>query len=338
MPPPASLVGLAQALNRLAKAVGLRHLDGPPPRAPFWAGLHRIGDQAERDVARALREAWTALAREVRDWRLETVGSRSALAALMPRLTALVRTRLQAAAEASLLRAQQEAARYLTGTDPPDAVAPEAVAKILTPTDAVRHILRGVDWFLLNPRMIARARAQATRLTDVETDVVVQAIRQALETSLTAGLPADETAQLIESSVGLNARQAQALHRYAETLRAQGRPSEAVERALQRYADRARQARAELIARTEGQAAANGGAYDAVTTAMEQGLIPDLVKEWIASNGACPICRTLDRQQQPIATPFMVVWPRGRGRVTFVDHPPAHPACRCKFGLAEPRG
>lgn len=323
-------------VERLAKAVGLRHLERAP-RAPFFIGLHRIADQAERDVARELRASWSRLADDIATWNLAGMVSPDQVDALLPRLRRLVGSRIQTDAERAFLRARQAAGAFVSDTEAPTLTkalgSDRPFAKALGPMDLIRSVLGAVDWFLLNPRMVDAARSQATRLTAVETEAIVAAIREAVVTGLEEGLPYDAASALIEGSVGLNDRQAQALGRLVRRLREQGVSPDAIEDAVTRYTDRARAYRAEMIARTEGQAASNGGAFDTYQEGRAQGLLsPSLVKEWIAAPDACPICRALHGQQQELGADFTL--PAYR---LELPHPPAHPHCRCKFGMAERR-
>jgi len=322
---------LLAAVARLEKAVGLRHV-AHPPRVPVYVGLARIADQAERAVARALRGAWTdALdGLDVAD-----AYQRGDVEAVVATVAERVHQRVQDASGRAFLRARQRAAEFVSGLDaPPTAAQPASgVAKKFPQMDFFHRLFRSLDWFLLNPRMVTAALTQATRLSQVERETTVQTIRQAVVDGLEQGLPYDEAASLIEGSVGLNDRQQRALARLSARLRDQGVDGAAYDKAVGQYADRARAYRAEMIARTEGQGASNGGAFDTYTEGRRQGILEaDLVKEWIAAPDACPLCTPMNGQQQPLGALFQV--PDGRG----VEHPPAHPNCRCKFGMAEPVG
>lgn len=304
------------AVARLEKA--LRHVEHPP-RVPVYLGLARIADQAEVDVARSLRGAWT---HALDGLELADAYQRGDVEPVVQAVAERVRQRVQAAGEVSFLRARVRAGEFVSGTRRP------AIEKRV-----LRRLLLGsIDWFLLNPKMVTAARTQATRLGEVEHDTTVEAIRQAVVDGLAEGLPYDEAATLIEGSIGLNARQQRALARLAGVLRARGVEGDDLADAVVAYADRARAYRAELIARTEGQQASNGGAFATYQEGRSQGLLAaDLVKEWIASNDACPICAPANGQQRRLDESFVL----DGGRIV-VAHPPAHPNCRCKFGMAEP--
>ena len=83
--------------------------------------------------------------------------------------------------------------------------------------------------------------------------------------------------------------------------------------------------RSYLIAETESARARHAGE---VLMAKESGLT--VRKKWIADGLACPTCSTLDGRIVGLEEPFA---DDGRsGPYSRIDHPPAHPACRCSQG------
>lgn len=88
-------------------------------------------------------------------------------------------------------------------------------------------------------------------------------------------------------------------------------------------------ARAQLIARTETMRAVNTGQRFVFDDARDDGLIPeDAELEWIATEDkvTCPICADLDGERIGFDEGFDVDG-------DILDHPPAHPNCRCTVGL-----
>lgn len=192
-----------------------------------------------------------------------------------------------------------------------------------------------------NPEAIAWAREHAGELI---ADLSIQqrdTLRQIISAALSEGIAPRDVALVIRGSIGLNQAQAEALLSLnAKLLDSPGKivragqlkfrvPAEGIGRqqldhALTRYAERLRKTRATMIARTEIIEASNEGQRQFWSQAQRKGLLSDRVKrEWIATPGACPICRALDGKTAPVTGPF----PGGKMR------PPAHPFCRCTTGL-----
>lgn len=86
--------------------------------------------------------------------------------------------------------------------------------------------------------------------------------------------------------------------------------------------------RAELVARTERQAAIEGARVEGWDEAQaEERLSEEATKIWeVRSVEPCPICRPLDGQEQFVGLPFDTA-------VGPLDGPPAHPGCRCRARL-----
>lgn len=149
------------------------------------------------------------------------------------------------------------------------------------------------------------------------------AIQNAVGRALDADLSRHDATMAIRSVVGLNDVQAGAVDRLRAELIGDGTPSDAIQRATDRYAARLLNQRAHLIARTEIQTAVHAGQRESWNQAADQGLLDrkSTKRVWIANNDACDECddyngETIDFDDE------------------FEDgDPPLHPACRCTVGL-----
>jgi SPP1 gp7 family putative phage head morphogenesis protein len=80
--------------------------------------------------------------------------------------------------------------------------------------------------------------------------------------------------------------------------------------------------RALRIAQTEVTRAMHSGQVEA---ARQSGIVAEM--EWLASADSCELCEQLDGERRKIGQAFYID-PRG-GPYARVEHPPAHPNCRC---------
>ena len=86
--------------------------------------------------------------------------------------------------------------------------------------------------------------------------------------------------------------------------------------------DRMRKFRARMIARTEVMTASNRGRRAGVFEAEAQGLVSsDSKRRWVATAGACKICRSVNRMEVGLRESWSI------------GEPPAHPQCRCTWVL-----
>lgn len=88
--------------------------------------------------------------------------------------------------------------------------------------------------------------------------------------------------------------------------------------------------RAYLIAETESSRAKNAGEVAAI---QDAGV--NCRKVWLCDNMACDICRDFNGVAKELDEPFGVL---NHGPYGVVDHPPAHPACRCTLQYEFPEG
>jgi len=169
------------------------------------------------------------------------------------------------------------------------------------------------------------------------------AVRDAMTAAFAdQGLPPAQSARLIRESVGLTKGQTNALNNLRTKLIENpgkrvkagkvpirvpktGITADRLDRALESYSTRLRNARALTIARTETIAAANEGQRLLWAQAVADGLLsPGVRRVWIAANNPCPICQGLNGTTVGLQEPF----------APGLYGPPAHPRCRCSQGLA----
>jgi SPP1 gp7 family putative phage head morphogenesis protein len=101
----------------------------------------------------------------------------------------------------------------------------------------------------------------------------------------------------------------------------------AVDRKVQRYADRLLRVRADNIARTEIMGSLNAGALEAGRQAQARGVLQNPIKKWFVAvdDRLCPICRPLSGEIRTLDEPFSI----------GLQYPPAHPSCRCTASVRE---
>lgn len=202
------------------------------------------------------------------------------------------------------------------------------------------------------------------------TDDVRDSISATIQRGISNGWAPAKMARQIRGSIGLTDSQSQAVDNYRNLLengspdaltrqlrdfRFDGTVQDAVDglRTLApdqvdamvgRYEDRYVAFRADTIARSEALRAANGGAYDAIQQAIDDGTLdPDSVYAvWQISDDelTCDKCRSIVDEQPdgvPYGTPFR--WntvpktKRGRGQSGEVMYPGLHPLCRCTIAF-----
>lgn len=167
----------------------------------------------------------------------------------------------------------------------------------------------------LRARVYAATRAGelAKVLLDRET------VRVVIMDAVGRGMPVPAAARAVVGSIGLDARSATALGRYAANA-----PAAAVDR----YARRLLRNRAVVIARTEMAYAANAGRLNAWEAAQRSGALgPDARKRWVTAHDerTCSECGPMDGQTVALSDNF------GHG----APMPPRHPRCRCTAVVAE---
>lgn len=179
-----------------------------------------------------------------------------------------------------------------------------------------------------NPLFDQAVQEHQARLVREVTGETRRAIANIIERGYRDGWPPVQIAPLIRETVGLTARQAQAVLTFHQAQLTRGvRGDVATDRAM-RYAGRMRQRRAMTIARTETARAAVTGRLAGYQQAADRGLFsPDLAElEWSAvQQDPEEICGHLDGQRVPFGETFDGLLP------------PAHPCCRCSVHLVLPK-
>jgi SPP1 gp7 family putative phage head morphogenesis protein len=182
-----------------------------------------------------------------------------------------------------------------------------------------------------NAEAVRWARSRSAQLVTEVTTETRAGIREVIANAFTEGLAPRESARLVRDLVGLTKRDAKAVAHLRAQLTERGVLPAAIEKKAGQYAAKLHRARAEMIARTETMASATAGQAELWRQAEEDGLLSgDELREWIVTDDdrLCELCASMDGEQV------------GKGELfsAGVDMPPAHPGCRCSWGLAEPRG
>ena len=207
-----------------------------------------------------------------------------------------------------------------------------------------------VEWLRARGGELIREISEDTRRSIM--DVVVEGFEQ--------GRHPYEQAVAIRNVVGLTQRQSRAVGNFQRLLAGEGADlQEAMRRALrdkrfdrtlqrqidedgllsqdqiqkmtQRYYERYKQYRAQMIARTETIRAANAGQQGLWEQNAELGLLPEerTRKIWITGPGACPLCLAIEKLNADgvrLKEPF-------KAEGGSIEFPPLHPHCRCGMGL-----
>jgi hypothetical protein len=186
---------------------------------------------------------------------------------------------------------------------------------------------------LQNPYSIRWIEAHAAKLVS---DISRQAranIIQIVRNGFLDGFPPRDMATQIKAHIGLLDRESEAVARMYQRSIAQGVAPAKARDVARAYSERLLGQRAERIARTETIAAEAEGTQNSWLDATQQGYLPDssdVQREWIGSseeNGACRICADLDGKKVGLKQRWSSRY------IGQIDHPPAHPSCRCTMGL-----
>lgn len=280
----------------------------PAPDA-FYRALHRIADEAEPNLRRALLRAFRRL--------------QAGLG--LPRLEDLFQYGdAQALERVGFWRAvEDELGAAVTPT-----LRTTVLAGGLATTRRLPEL--GVQFDLTNPRALRAVEQQGAQLVHAITEESRQAIQRLIEEAVQGQFDVRQLARQIRSSIGLTSPYAVAVERYRAGLVDQGiAEGKALDRA-QAYADRLLRARAETIARTEVMTAVNAGQQAVWDEATQQGtLAPGTKRVWIVTpdDRLCPYCAPLDGQEVGLQEAF-------DSELGPVDYPPLHQNCRCAIGLA----
>lgn len=185
---------------------------------------------------------------------------------------------------------------------------------------------------IVNPYVVewaGRRAAEQVTLIDAESRAAIQSI---IERAVSEGIDARSAGRMIREFVGLNTRQAAAVANYRAGLIEAGVKPSRIEDLVAKATNRAWRQRAEMIARTEIQTAANFGQTEAWKQSAAKGLLDPAStrRVWIANVGACALCVAMAEasRESPATLTGSFIGDAG----TF-DAPPGHPGCRCSQGL-----
>lgn len=177
-------------------------------------------------------------------------------------------------------------------------------------------------------------RFSATHLTGITSETEA-AIRQTIGHGMRHGRPINAISQDLQAQVGLTAKHQQAVVNHRDMMLREGKvPRGQVETMSRAYAQRLKDHRAQMIARTEVMNALNMGRLTVWGSAIADGTLPaDARKVWVTADDerTCPACAPLHGVEVPFDEPFKV--PNPRGKAMTLQAPPPHPQCRCIVDL-----
>jgi hypothetical protein len=194
-----------------------------------------------------------------------------------------------------------------------------------------------------NPSAVAWVERHAAELVTEVSDETRKAIRQIINRAFVEGIPPRQAAELLRKVVGLHSRDVAAIVNLRKRILdspggkvyagktpirvpEKGMTKAKLRQTLSKYADRLRNKRALMIARTETIKGSNEGQNQLWKQAIEAGELPRTVmRVWITTpdERLCPICEALDGVTAKVFGSF-------NGQF---DGPPAHPNCRCTTGI-----
>ena len=166
---------------------------------------------------------------------------------------------------------------------------------------------------VFNPRSVAIADKIVGNAIQGITKETRKAIAYSIGEGIKEGRGMAQVAKNIRGVVGLNERQARAVHTYKGHLDKK-RPDLSSAQKMKKtdaYSRKLHRQRADLIARTETARAQSEGTLEGYTEAGIERV------EFLAAAGCCPICDDLNGQRFDIAEASGMI--------------PAHPACRCTW-------
>lgn len=201
---------------------------------------------------------------------------------------------------------------------------------------------------LTNPYAIRAAQQQAGRLVVQISSSTRAVINRTIVQAMNGELTPQSAASVISRTIGLDARRAAAVTRYANNLDPM-LSDERFQAAIDRYANRMLMDRAETIARTEIMEAANSGLEEQWREAMRTGLIDKATatKLWVVTDDdrLCDECLSMDGQEVPVVNMFLYSGLDANTDVSDIEddsaapgseievNPPLHPRCRCTMVL-----
>lgn len=156
-------------------------------------------------------------------------------------------------------------------------------------------------------------------LQDID-NTSIECLKYIIDQGMLEGKTQINIAKDIKRTIGLNARQGEAVSRRWGVLQGQGLKQSQIEKLVNKYADELLKNRAQTIARTETMAAINHGRLELWEQLQEEGALPlEAEKEYLTAvdERVCPMCGPLDGERQPLSGQFTGGY----------DAPPLHPNC-----------
>ena len=158
------------------------------------------------------------------------------------------------------------------------------------------------------------ASAYSNELVTGIADQTRLALMGIIGTEIARGATLQQMAKQIRNTVGLNARQQAALQALEARMHAAAIEAAAIQKAMERYTNKALRYRAMMIARTETARALSAGTLDAYARAGIHKV------QWVADPEACDICLDNNGNIYTIAEAEPLQ--------------PAHPNCECAWVMA----
>jgi len=188
-----------------------------------------------------------------------------------------------------------------------------------------------VAFDLTNTRAVSWIRRNGAEMVTNVTTQTRQAIVQAIERAIIEGRPPAQAARDLRAlQFGLTKQQEKALANFQAKLLEEEASN--VESRVAKYAKALERQRSLKIARTETLNASNGGQQTLWLEAKDKGYLDPnkTTREWLVTDDDrldVVVCEPMDGQERGLDEPFTT----GDGR--SVDHPSAHPECRCSMRL-----
>lgn len=185
----------------------------------------------------------------------------------------------------------------------------------------------GMSFDVTNEEAVAWIEQHAADRVVQITSETRLAIRGIVQSSFTERFTPVESAKRIKEVIGVTQRQATAISKYADSLKAQGHKAATVDRLRKQYHEKSLRYRAESIARTETIDASVAGQQQLWEQAIRAGNIGrnEWIQEWIVTydDRTCPQCRGMAGKRARVGETFP-----GDGR-----GPSLHTRCRCAVVL-----
>ena len=302
---------------------------------PEWKALHRVADKRLKEVAAIYENAFRVIKDNIDVDKL----SQEPIAMMDDRIDWRIFEdacdKVYEALGLVLVEAGTEAAKYLSNkTFQLKSQSVNKAKPISMPTlEAGDGGIKLTGAFnIRNPKAAQWATQHVGQNIRQITDTSKKGIQVIITDALNHGGHPYETARKIRDHIGLTEKQMKGILKYQAKLDEEGRPRAQVDRMVDAEIRRKIRARANMIARTETQAAACAGQQLHWEDQMAKGYLSNeyFQKEWIVTpdDRLCPVCAAMEGKRAPIDGTF------DGGYKT----PPLHPMCRCSFGLVEIEG